>query len=297
MNSRRFSIIFPMLVLSLWAASARAGPILLGAANSYAVLGQAGVTNTGQSLIFGNVGGSTATPSVTGFPPGAVVPPAQVLTGSSTAFSDAAAGYNSAQGTAGAVNLTGLTLGVGSANNLVGGVYAFNSSVSLNGILMLDAGGINTASWIFQIGSTLTTASASSVQIFNAGSTGPFSGSITWAVGSAATLGTTTAFQGTIISQAASVLTTGATIGCGRVISLAAAVTLDNNVISMGNCAALAGIGGTVGTGGNGGGGSGGTGGAVVPEPRTIALLACGLVALVLRRSFGRALPSSQPTA
>jgi len=287
MKSRRFSIIMPILVLPLLPICAHAGTILLGAASSYAVLGEAGVTNTGQSLIFGNVGGSTGTPAVTGFPPGAVVPPAGVVTGSSTAFSDATAGYNSAQGMSGAVNLTGQTLGVGLANNLVGGVYAFSSSVSLNGTLMLDAGGSNSASWIFQIGSTLTTASASGVQIFNAGSSGPFTGSITWVVGSAATLGTTTSFQGTIISQAASVLNTGATIDCGRVVSLAAAVTLDSNVISMGNCAALAGSGGTGGTGGTGG---------EAPEPGTIALLAMGLLALFLRSSVSRAAQQSKPT-
>src|SRR5579872_6839318 len=293
MKSHWFAI--PILTLPFLAITARAGPILLGSASSYAVLGEAGVTNTGPSLIFGNVGGSTGTPAVTGFPPGSVVAPGMVLTGNSTVFSDATAAYNSAQGMAGAVNLTGQTLGVGLGNNLVGGVYAFTSSAALNGALMLDAGGSNTASWIFQIGSTLTTASASSVQVYNAASSGPFSGSITWAVGSGATLGTSTVFQGTIISQAASVLNTGATIGCGRVISLAAAVTLDSNVVSMGNCAAAAGTGGTgvtvpPGTGGTGvtvPPATGGTGGTVVPEPGSIALLATGLLALILRSSFG----------
>ncbi len=70
------------------------------------------------------------------------------------------------------------------------------------------------------------------VQIIDAGSSGTFTGSITWVVGSAATLGTTTMFQGTIISQAGTVLNTGATIGCGRAISLGGSVTLDDNTIS-----------------------------------------------------------------
>jgi hypothetical protein len=271
---------FLVLFLSLGVVGARASVIVdVGSAGVYAVLGQAGVTNTGASVIFGDVGGSTGTPAITGFPPGIVVSPAALLTGTASVFADATNAYNTAQGIAGGTNLTGNVLGLGLANNLVAGVYTFNSSASLNGALILDAGGLNTATWIFQIGSSLTTASASSVQVINAASSGAFTGSIIWAVGSAATLGTTTAFQGTILSQAGDVLNTGASISCGRVISLAASVTLDTNMISTGNCVAAPGAG----TGGPGDtGGPGGTGGAVVPEPATFALLAAGLLPMLL---------------
>jgi len=237
---------FALLILSVLAVNAYAAFVPLGTASIYAVLGEAGVTNTGPSVIHGDVGGSSGTPAVTGFPPGIVVAPSTILTGSVTNFNDATTAYNTAQGFLGGTDLTGDTLGVGVASDLVAGVYKFSSSVSLNGTLILDAGGNNNASWTFQIGSTLTTASASTVEVIDLGS-GPYTGGITWAVGSGATLGTTTTFLGTIISQAKTALNTGATIGCGRAISLMASVTLDTNVIDTG-CAVT--------PGGPGGGGT-----------------------------------------
>jgi len=104
---------------------------------------------------------------------------------------------------------------------------------------------------VFQIGSTLTTASASSVLIINPGS----NDQVFWQVGSSATLGTTTDFYGSIIADASITLTTGADVNCGRVIALNGAVTMDTNNINTGNCA-------------------GGTG--TTPEPGTIALVATG---------------------
>jgi hypothetical protein len=157
------------------------------------------------------------------------------------------------------------------------------------GTLLLDAGGSDDASWTFLIGSSLTTASASSVEVVDAGSAGPFTGSITWAVTSAATLGTTTSFLGTIVSQAGSTLDTGATIGCGRVISLGASVTLDDNIVdaTAADCAVTAAAGG-------------GTLSAPsspmnqIPEPGTSLMLASGLLVIVFvtlrkRKTAGQA--------
>jgi len=278
MRLRNFVLVL-VFVLPLLAVNAYADTPGIGAAGVYAVLGEAGVTNTGPSIISGDVGGSTGTPAVTGFPPGIVNPPSSILTGSVTALNNATSAYNIAQGLGGATNLTGDTLGVGLANNLTAGVYSFSSSALLNGVLVLNAAGNNNAQWTFQIGSTLTTASASSVEVIGLGS-GPFTGGITWAVGSSATLGSTTTFLGTIISLAGDTLVTGSTIGCGRVISLAASVALQSNIISTpdssGDCAVTA--------------GTGGGGGTItppappsphVPEPGTFGLLSSGLLAIV----------------
>ena len=123
--------------------------------------------------------------------------------GPGTPFGDATVAYNTAMGV-GAINEGTSSLGAGGLSSLGPGVYSFTSAtVLVNGLFLLDAMGSNSAEWIFQIPFALTTASGSSVQIVNAGSAGPFTGSITWAVGSDAMLGSTTSFLGTIISNSA----------------------------------------------------------------------------------------------
>jgi len=167
-------------------------------------------------------------------------------------------------------------LGAGGLTNLAPGVYSFTSTtVLLNGLLQLNAGGNNNASWTFQIPFALTTASASSVQVINSGAGNLFTGSITWAVGSDAMLGTTTEFLGTIISNSAGdQLLTGATIGCGRVISLTGSVTLQSNVIQTPSSTGCPQMGGVV------------VPPAPVPEPATFWLFPSGLLAMIflLRR-------------
>jgi len=273
MKFRGFTMLFLVLILPLLAPSAFADTAGIGAAAVYGVLGEAGVTNTGPSVIHGDVGGSIGTPSVTGFPPGLVVPPGVMSTGSVTAFTNATTAYNTAQGLLGAIDESGTNLG---GLTLTPGVYEFDSSAQLTGTLLLDAKGSNTAQWTFQIGSKLTTASASSVKVIDAGAPGAFTGGITWAVGSAATLGTTTRFLGTIISIKGDVIQTGATIGCGRVISLDASVTLDTNVIStpLDSCNVTAGVGG-------GGLGTGIIPPPPIPEPATLLLVGCGMFCIV----------------
>ena len=151
-------------------------------------------------------------------------------------------------------------------------MYYFSSSAQLTGTLLLNAEGDDTSSWTFVIGSTLTTASASSVEIIDTGSGGAYTGSIDWVVGSSTTLGTTTAFLGTIVSDDSDTLNTGATDGCGGVFALTGAVTLDSNTISTA-CSVTD------------------TGNPVVPpvaptpEPGTFALLSCGVLGMVILSS------------
>ena len=83
---------------------------------------------------------------------------------------------------------------------------------------------------MFKIGSTLTTASGSSVILSNGGS--PCN--VLWDVGSSATLGTATAFTGNILAAVSVTLNTGASI-TGRALARTGAVTLDTNSVTVSN--------------------------------------------------------------
>ena len=250
---RWLALSFPLL--SLLVLGAYADSINLGTAGSYAVLAGSAVTNTGSSVLTGNLGLSPGS-AVTGFPPG-------IVTGGTIHAGDAAAAqaqidlttaYNAAMGLSPTATLTGQDLG---GMVLTPGVYFFTSSAQLTGTLTLNNLGNPNALFVFQIGSTLTTASSSSV-IF---SSSLADSNVFWQVGSSATLGTTTAFQGNILALTSITLNTGATIGCGSALARNGAVTLDSNKI--------------------GGGCGSSSSNTTVPEPGTMGLLGTGLTVLV----------------
>jgi hypothetical protein len=206
------------------------GQINLGTAQSYGVLGASTVTNTGPSVINGDLGVSPGT-AVTGFPPGLVNGTVHAADAAALqAQTDATTAYNVLAGQACGTTITG-DLG---GRTLLPGVYCFASSAQLTGALTLDAMGNPAAVFVFQVGSTLTTASGSSVVLAN----GAQACNVWWQLGSSATLGTTTAFAGTIIALASATLNTGATLA-GRAIARTGAVTLDTNTITPSACAGL----------------------------------------------------------
>jgi outer membrane autotransporter protein len=108
-------------------------------------------------------------------------------------------------------------------------VYSFTSSAQLTGLLTLNGLGNPDAEFVFQIGSTLTTASNSAVLLIN----GANGDNVYWAVGSSATLGTNTSFAGNILALTSITLNTGAVITCGRALAQNGAVTLDTNAITL----------------------------------------------------------------
>ena len=215
--------------------TAEAGIAPLGTAGNYAVLGGSTVTNTGTSTIDGDVGASAGT-SITGFPPG-IVTGGTIHAGDAAALqahADALGAYNVLAGLAVTRDLTGQDLG---GLTLTPGVYHFSSSAQLTGQVTFDGQGQEDPLFVFQIGSTLTTASGSSILMIN----GADACDAYFQVGSSATLGTGTRFAGTIIALESDTLTTGASV-VGRIIALNGAVTLDTNDISSPDCGTAAAI-------------------------------------------------------
>jgi LruC domain-containing protein len=197
----------------------------LGASQSFAVLGSATITSTGPTVVTGNVGVSPGT-AVTGFPPATIIN-GQIYSGAASiagaAQTSAIAAYNNLAGqvAAPANNLTGKDLG---GLTLVPGVYKFSSSAQLTGTLTLDDSKDPNGVFIFQMGSTITTASYSKV-VMKSGGKGA---NVYWQVGSSATIGTYTTFCGNILATASITMTTGATT-TGRLFALHGATTMDTN--------------------------------------------------------------------
>lgn len=223
-NTRHVLIGVMTLVVS--SAGALGAVVPLGAAASFAVLGGSTVANTGPTLVFGNVGVSPGM-AVTGFPPGTVTSGSIRLNDSiaSQAHADAVTTSNYLAGLPVTQTLTGQDLG---GLKLGPGVYFFASSAQLTGILTLDGEGQADPLFVFQIGTTLTTASLASVVTID----GATSADAFFQVGTSATLGAGTAFEGTIIASASDTLAAGATLD-GRAIALNGAVTLDTNSVAI----------------------------------------------------------------
>jgi type VI secretion system secreted protein VgrG len=215
-------------VMTTSAASAATvidGPVDLGTAATYGVLGASAVTNTGPSVVNGDLGLSPGT-SITGFggaPNGSVngtthqtdAAAAQAQRDTTTAY-DVAASLSPTQ--TGLTDLNGLSLSPGVYS---GGALALAD----NGALTL-AGSADSV-WVFQAASTLSIGSASRITITG----GASSCNVFWQVGSSASVGTGAQFQGTVLAQQSVTATTGATVQ-GRLLARTGAVTLDTNTIT-----------------------------------------------------------------
>jgi hypothetical protein len=201
-----------------------AGPttVNLGAADNFAVLAGSTLTNTGLSVLNGDLGLSPGS-SVTGFPPGTVSGTKQVTnTIALQAQTDLTAAYLSAAGRTPVLPI-GTQLGGATLNT---GVYnSADGTFGLTGTLTLNAQGDASAVFIFKTASTLITAGASVVSLIN----GAQPCNVFWQVGSSATLGTTSTFKGNILALTSATLTTGANVE-GRVLARNGAVTLDSKL-------------------------------------------------------------------
>jgi hypothetical protein len=236
-RSRRFArpaillgvigLLAPMSLLFVSNAGAAASAVPLGTTSGFGVLAGAGITNTGPTTINGDIG-SYPTTSISGTGSMTINGTNQGGDGlTQQAKTDLVTAYNNA---AGQGPTTPITADLG-GQTLVPGVYNSASSVGLTGTLTLNGGGDPSAVFIFQAGSTLTTASASQIVLAN----GTQACNVFWQVGSSATLGTGSSFLGTVLAAQSITVTTGVTID-GRVLAQNGAVTLDTDTISAPSC-------------------------------------------------------------
>jgi Ice-binding-like/Bacterial Ig-like domain len=205
--------------------------IPLGAACSFGILGATPVvSSTGPTHVTGDIGIWPAA-SITGFPPGTFTG-AQHLGDAiaMTAQGDLTTAYNLAAGAAGGAALTADIGG----QTLPPGVYKATTTLGITGILTLDGSTNPNGVWIFQVGSALTTAAGpGNSQVLLIG--GAQAHNVFWQIGSSATLGTFSTFQGTIMAQASITLGTGAVLN-GRALARTGAVTMDSNPVNVPPC-------------------------------------------------------------
>ena len=250
----------------------------LNSAQDFAVLGATTVTNghsdpNPTTRIYGNLGVTPGT-SVTGFNPTGTVSGGTIHTGTDavaqTALANATTAYNTLASLPFDYDYSTFVLGSLGHATLTPGVYHFSSTAQLTGALTLDFQGNSDADFVFQIGSALTTANNSSVNVINGNS----NSGVYWQVTSSATLGTDTTFAGNILALASVTLNPRAEILGGRAFALTGAVTLVDNLIANNNTLDFGSY-----------GFSGGGEPAVVPLPGALLLFVSGMGSAV---AFGR---------
>ncbi|MDH2430508.1 ice-binding family protein [Sphaerisporangium sp. TRM90804] len=210
-------------------ADARAVAVVLGTAADFGVLAGSTVTNTGATIVTGDLGVSPGA-TVTGFPPGTVIgvihagdaAAAQAQADLTLAYNDAVSRTPDATI---ATELGGTTVLPGVYNSAAG-------TFQLTGNVTLDAQGDPDAVFIFQAATTLISAAGASVTLIG----GAQACNVFWQVGSSATLGANTDFSGNILALTSITVGAGTTVD-GRTLARNGAVTLDSDTITAAECA------------------------------------------------------------
>jgi len=201
-------------------------PVMLGACTNLAILAGSGITNTGATVITGDMGLSPGT-SIGGFPPGILNGTQHINDAIATqAKLDLTAAYNDAAGRT-STDIVTISGNIGGLT-LTPGLYKSTSSLAItSGDVTFDAKGNPAAIFIIQIASSFTTGSGRKVFL----SGGALASNIFWQVGSSATFGTTSVMKGNILAMQSISFNTGAKLD-GRALARTGAVTMAGNTIT-----------------------------------------------------------------
>jgi len=254
-------------------AQGLAQSVLGSSLDTFAVLGQQGVTNVPTSTIGGNLG-SAPNASIGGgyvFTNGSLQANTVLAQNAQLNLTTAIGTVNSSgPGTL----ITGGDLAAFAASHggsIAPGTYMVPAATTnLTGQLILNGGGSNTAVWNFLFPTSLITSTGSSVIVQNVGN-GAGVG-LYWDVGSQATLNGSV-FEGNVLAGTLIAVGAGVTIDCGRLASSTSQVTLIMDTISTGCTSTGFTSSGGFDQGGGTTGGGGGGGGTGVPEPGTLGLM------------------------
>ncbi len=205
---------------------------ILDSAANFAVLGGTSVTNTGDTAVRGGNVGTSHAEDIVGFPPGIVMSPYAKRMADDVAQQahiDLTAAYKAVKGMKPTHDLSGQDLG---GLTLLPGVYYFSSGAALNGTLTLNCQNNKKSQFVFQIGTTLTTSRDSVVVSINRGNESEPRTFVIWQVGSSATLGADSTFEGTILATTNIAIKNSASIQDGSALARHGSVTLDTNKIT-----------------------------------------------------------------
>ncbi|HYW51143.1 MAG TPA: ice-binding family protein [Gemmatimonadaceae bacterium] len=197
----------------------------LGGAAANGIMAGTAVTCVNGGIVNANVSISPGN-TITGFGP-CVVTGVQNLGNAIAAQAqlDLTAAYNTLAGLAcPPANFISANLG---GTTKPAGVYCSATTIGVTGTLTLDGGGDPNATFVFQAGSGLTT--AGDIVLIN----GAQAKNVYWQVGSSATIGTASKWQGNILALTSITLVDNATL-FGRALARNGAVSLgSNNVITL----------------------------------------------------------------
>jgi uncharacterized repeat protein (TIGR02543 family) len=220
----------------------------LGLSGNYVILSKAGISTTGTTSITGNMGVSPITSTaITGdwalnLPAGGTFSTSIRVTGNvyasdyatptpanlSTAVSNMETAFTTANGLVVPAPVNEFMAGNLNGQTLSAGIYKWSTGVVITNGIVLDGGGDNCSTFIFQIAQDLTVANGAIITLQN----GAQAKNIFWVVaGSKAELGTTVDFSGNILCQTLISLNTGAVVH-GRLLAQTA-VTLNASTVIL----------------------------------------------------------------